>query len=545
MDDQHAEPGAGPRREPWPAREAESSADCQQARVTWRELLAVALMVVLADRTLFRGYGLAGYAAFFLGASLLLALGAPRPRFPAAFWIVGLMLLAVTVRLVWAGWGLPVVCGFVLLVALAMSLVGIRPYVLELIVFALQSLVAGYAGLAHYRRTAGQLIIVRPRPGAWLNIGLPLVALVVFGLLFIVANPDLMKTFGDTIEWLSTTVRAWILDVLPSWREAFFWLAVLWITIGLLRPLADAGAGPETAPVGGAGDDRTQEPIDAPLYAPFRNTLLTVIALFAVYLVFEFRTLWFRDFPPGFHYSGYAHEGAAWLTVALALATVVLSLIFRGTVLRDARLPRLRRLAWIWSLENVVLAIAVYHRLFIYIGFNGMTRMRTIGLFGISCVVVGLILVVWKLVRQRDFVWLVRRQLWALSFFVYLYALTPVDSLIHQYNVRRIMAGDSAPSVQLSVHPISAEGILVLFPLIDCPDSIVREGVLALLADRRDEAERLAIRRDREGWTSYQVVDLLLLEKLRAHQTHWAEYSDLSTRQQARARFDQYAYQWF
>ena len=77
----------------------------------------------------------------------------------------------------------------------------------------------------------------------------------------------------------------------------------------------------------------------------------------------------------------------------LALATVVLSLIFRGRTLGDPRLPALQRLAWIWSLENGLLAITVYNRLLIYIGFNGMTRMRLVGLFGISCVVVGFALV--------------------------------------------------------------------------------------------------------------------------------------------------------
>src|SRR5207244_2219651 len=94
------------------------------------------------------------------------------------------------------------------------------------------------------------------------------------------------------------------------------------------------------------------------LYATFRNTLVAVIVLFAAYLGFEFKTLWFRVFPKGFYYSGYAHEGAAWLTAALALATIVLSVIFRTAVLRDAGLPRLKKLAWIWSAENLLLAVA-------------------------------------------------------------------------------------------------------------------------------------------------------------------------------------------
>ncbi len=100
-------------------------------------------------------------------------------------------------------------------------------------------------------------------------------------------------------------------------------------------------------------------------------------------------TLWGREFPRGFHYSGYAHEGAAWLTLALAMATAGLSLVFAGRTLADPRLAVLRRWGNVWAIQNLLLAVAVYHRLHIYIGFNGMTRMRTVGIFGISCVVAG------------------------------------------------------------------------------------------------------------------------------------------------------------
>ncbi len=41
-----------------------------------------------------------------------------------------------------------------------------------------------------------------------------------------------------------------------------------------------------------------------------RNTLWMVIVLFAVYLVYEVSSMWFRSFPKGFYYAGYAHQGA-------------------------------------------------------------------------------------------------------------------------------------------------------------------------------------------------------------------------------------------
>ncbi|HUT13156.1 MAG TPA: DUF4173 domain-containing protein [Thermoguttaceae bacterium] len=514
-----------------------------QAPVRWREILAVLLLIVLADVAVYRAYGFAGFAAFFLAAPLLLWLGAPRPKFGKGCLVLAVMLILAAAKLLWCGSWLLVGCGFALLVAFTMALAGLRPYVLETVAFAWQTFIAGYEGLLHYRRSTDRLA-PRIKRGILLDAGLPLVALVAFGLLFIVANPDLLASFGEAVERIAEKLRGWILAVVPDGAEVFFWLAVLWITIGLLRPVV-AWTMSDAPRAELVDDEAGPSPADSPFYVPFRNTLLTLIVLFAVYLVFEFKTLWFRVFPEGFHYSGYAHEGAAWLTVALALATVVLSLIFRGRILHDLRSGRLRRLAWIWSLENGLLAVAVYHRLTIYIGFNGMTRMRTVGVFGMTCVVAGFVLVIWKIVRNRDFVWLMRGQLWALALTVYLFALTPVDALVTSYNVRRILAGDPAPSVEISVHPIDSQGVLRLLPLVECDDEIIREGVRAMLASRRDRAEARALECDEQGWTANQIADRLLLEKLRGASGDWAEYTDLEKREAALDRFHEYAYQWY
>jgi hypothetical protein len=503
----------------------------------WRELLAVALLVVLCDLTIYRGHGFAGYTALFFLSPLLLAYGAFRPPGGRAAWIVGVMLLLLAARLLWCGSGLLVAYGFSLLATMAMALAGQTPHVAETAVFASQSIAAGYKRLAQYGRSVARSSVSRI---PLLNIGLPLAALVAFGTVFILANPDLLASFSEALEKVVKHVRDWLTRL--SVAEIAFWVASAWIAIGLLRQVSDGNRGPEPL------DLEPAEVLDTEpsrFYLAFRNTLLTVIVLFAVYLVFEFRTLWFREFPTGFYYSGYAHEGAAWLTFALALATIVLSLVFRGSVLRDPRLVRLRRLGWIWSVENFVLAVAVYHRLAIYINFNGMSPMRIVGFYGMSAVVVGFVPVLWKIGRGRSFGWLVRRQLWALAIVVYLFALTPVDAIVVHYNVRRILAGDPAASVQISVHPISPEGVLLLEPLLNCDDLVIREGIGAMLAQRDDDAEALATHRQSLGWTAYQLADELMLTRLRADRSHWSAYRDRHLREATLKRFHDYAYQWY
>ena len=518
----------------------------EQPPVRWRELLAVVLMVALADVTLYRAYGFAGYAAFFLAAPLLLCLGAPRPRRAGGFYLLGLMLLLLTAKMLWCGSWLLVAAGFSLLAAYAMALSGIRPYVLETGVFASQTILAGCEGLAQYRYWAQGLSPVTARK-IGLEYILPIVAFVVFGLLFVVANPDLVTFFGQQIQLMLTSLRDWILEFSPQWQEVVVWLVVGWLSIGLLRPVMTKAILQERMKTDSYITGRDQPlPPQAPLYSACRNTLLTVIALFAAYLIFEFSTLWCREFPEGFHYSGYAHEGAAWLTVALGLSTLMLSLIFRGGILADPRLPGLRRMAWFWSLENLLLAAAVYHRMNIYVDFNGMTRMRVVGLFGMTCVVVGFLLVVCKIRGGNSFLWLLRWQLWALALAVFIYALTPVDAIVHKFNVNRIMAGELAPSVQISVHPINAEGVPQLIPLVNCENKIIREGVKAMLAARLDEAEQTALRDEKLGWTTFQIAERYMLRELRFASGDWAEYQkDLLKRNQAIERFKHYAYQWY
>jgi hypothetical protein len=340
-----------------------------------------------------------------------------------------------------------------------------------------------------------------------------------------------------------TSIWETIRNFSPTATEFVLWVAAAWIAGGLMRPLVKLAAFREPPATASAASAESSAPPETLLYATFRNTLVAVIVLFAVYLGFEFKTLWFRVFPKGFHYSGYAHEGAAWLTAALALATVVLSAIFRTAMLRDAGLPRLKKLAWIWSAENILLATAVYHRMSIYVDFNGMTRMRVVGLLGISAVLVGFLLVVWKIVHGRSFVWLVNRQLWTLAAAFYLYAVLPVDMLVHTYNVRRILTGDLAPAVQISVHPIDSGGVLVLPPLVNVDDENIRDGVRALLAERALHIDTLE--RSLTNWTSFQLADRLLDERLKKVNSDWAEFIDPAKRAAALERFRAYAYQWY
>lgn len=512
----------------------------------WREWVVVGLLVALCDVTIYRGQGYAGYSLLFAAVPWLLFAGGWQPRMGTASWVTGIGLLLVAMRLLWSGSWLAILVGFALVPAFAMALGDRLPYVPEWCRFTARLLIAPFDRLACYLHQSHQKRVADRRPSRWMEIALPLAALIAFGAIFVFANPALVQYVSDTARQIGLELQRWFNHF--SMAEVLFWGVTAWLALALVRPrflrrmpAVDAASVVEAKLV-------EQEVHESKLFRPFRNTLLAVVGLFAVYLVFELTTLWFREFPEGFYYAGYAHQGAAWLTIALALATLTLSLIFRSEILGDPRRPILTRLAWIWSLQNFLLAVSVFNRMHIYVDFNGMTRMRTIGLFGITTVVVGFVLVLVKISQGKSFVWLVRSQLWALCLAIIIYSLLPVDMLVHRYNVNRVLAGDLPAAVQISVHPIENEGYLVLSPLLECSDPLIQNGIRGMLAEKW-----LSIGYghesppdNRQSWTAYQISDQRLRQQLEQNRADLAPLlRDETARSEALRQFHEYVYQWY
>lgn len=502
----------------------------------------VGLLVALADITLYSNQGFAGSALFVLVApwALLLANLSRKASLPVkrvlAFTLLATALAAV--RLIWQGSNGLSWIGLGFVAASAMAMHGFMPYLNDLSHFVIAAPWNGVRALFQsWLRSHREAKSTQSIQG--LAILLPLMATLVFAGIFVMANPNLQSIFSQWSNWGFTAVTQWLNQF--SLGQAFFWIVTATIAFGFLFPCK------ALYPIwrdDHASSIMHNEPSST--YAPVRNMLVSVIMLFVIYLAYEFYTLWLLEFPQGFYYAGYAHQGAAWLTAALALATVVLSLAFKENVVADPRIGGLRRLAWIWSALNVLLAIAVYNRLSIYIDFNGMTRMRTVGLFGVTCVLFGFIWVVAKIKDNRSFVWLIQRQLLTLTLMVFAYQITPVDTLVHAYNVKRILQGHFAPSVQITEHPVSNEGVLVLPKLLDCEDEIIREGIRALLAMRQQAVDAEIVAQRQMGWSSYQASSQSLKAHLDSLDAHWQKFKkDTAARDKAYADYKRYAFQWY
>ena len=510
-------------------------------------LLAACVLLAwtaLSDWLIYRTHGYAGPAVFFALAPLLFLIPTQqRNRVSSTFLLIRccclLLLVGVVIRLAVLGNGWVFVSGVLVTFAFALASSRSSPWALEIGALFLRSPLDGVIWICTHRlpSVAGRAS-VRLERSSMANWLLPLVTTSVFAGLFVLANPDLVQWVSERIQQSFDWAWDWV-GRLSAWEVPFCLLALI-IGAGLLYPVyGKRRIGGEDLEGFASGKG------EAPLYAAIRNTLLCLVALFSAYLAFEFWTLWKREFPDGFYYAGYAHQGAAWLTIALALATGLLSLIFHGDTLKDRRISVLRRYAWFWSALNFLLALAVYNRLSIYVGYNGLTPMRIVGYFGITAVVAGFALVVVKVAQNRGFWWLMRTQLTVLLLTLILFTLFPVDFVAHRYNTWRVNDGYLHPSVMVAVKPMDDMGYLTSLDLVDCEDVTIRDGVRAMMAERQLAIETESEARDWH-WTRFQAATDALYEALAVQESKWAIYrANAKLRRATIARFKSYAMQWY
>lgn len=505
--------------------------------------IALIAWTVLSDWLIYRSYGYAGPAAFFALAPWCFLFGQREPTSEhSSLWtrlICVALLAAVVGRLAVLGNAWVFTSGVLITFAFALACSRTYPWALETVALFVRAPLDGMVWFCTHRLPSvavGEHVQVR-RAGLanWL---LPLVVTSVFAGIFVLANPDLVRWVSERIDVSIDWIWEWAGRLSP-WEVPFCILSLV-IGAGLLYPVYGKRR------IG--GEDQSDFGVathETPIYFAIRNTLLCLVMLFSAYLAFEFWTLWKREFPADFYYAGYAHQGAAWLTIALALATGLLSLIFHGRTLKDPRIGTLKRLAWVWSALNFLLAVAVFNRLSIYVGYNGLTPMRIVGYFGITAVVAGFALVVVKVAQNRGFWWLMRTQLTALMLVVILFILFPVDFVAHTYNASRIKAGYLHPSVMIAVKPMDDLGYLSIIDLIDCEDPIIRDGVRAMLASRQLSIE-IENRDRRWHWTRFQASTARLYKAMADRESNWSDvWSNARLRRLSIERFKNYSMQWY
>lgn len=441
-----------------------------------RELLALLGIIVVADIACFSGNRFAsggfGLALLFGLTPLAMLGGATLFRRSPAVLLVGTLLALVTLRSAIDPTVLATLMGLLLLFVLAVGLRFRQPSSIQVLGSGLQTLyalpnrvfAAGSGLRALLDRTA-----LRGSVAQW---GIPLLLCALFVPVLASAN----ATLANALFWVWE--RAFELGF-PSVGRFVWWAMAFFLGLALVRPSLMPITLSDAAPVDSAFDDRQR--------VVAHNSLLALNALFVAFILLDVTVLITGHAPVQQSTRDYAHEGAFWLTVALAMVTMVIGVMFRGSLAHDPSAATTRKLAYVWIAQGLAMAVCTYGRIAIHIHDSGLSNLRIVGILGTTLVVVGMLMVGLKLRDGRSFVWLLRRQTDAFVVTLVLFAVLPTHYLGARFNVARALDGAYAPLLHMGPQARELEAVTQLLPLAQHRDPQVRHGVAVLLLDQLAE----------------------------------------------------------
>jgi hypothetical protein len=257
----------------------------------------------------------------------------------------------------------------------------------------------------------------RPVTALIATFALPLIGGAVFLTLFHEANPVISDLMGD--------LR---LPHISIFRAAF-WGVVVVTVWGVLRPRWLRKPLRLT-------DPKAQPLLPGVSVAEVTLSLLVFNALFALQNGLDIAFLWSgARLPDGVTMAQYAHRGAYPLIVTALLAGLfVLAALRPGSLTGENR--TIRRLVTFWVAQNVFLVASSILRTLDYIDAYSLTEMRIAALAWMGLVAVGLVLIVWRLLRGRSAAWLINANAMAAGLLLASSSMLDFNTIAATWNVR-------------------------------------------------------------------------------------------------------------
>ncbi len=300
---------------------------------------------------------------------------------------------------------------------------------------------------------------------------LPLIGSAVILALFTAANPLLEQLFASmTLPGLTTT------NVI----RLILWGLLFTLSWGLLRPRLPRRL---IATFDGSGDLA----LPGVSVSSVLVSLIVFNLLFAMQNLMDAAWLWgLVALPDGMTLADYAHRGAYPL-----IATALLAALFVLVTLRPgsstANRPAIRWLVVVWIGQNLFLVASSIQRTLDYVDAYSLTRMRIAALLWMVLVALGLVLICWRMLRNRSAGWLINANLIAAG--VLLSACTFIDlgEISARWNVRHAREVDGT-GAGIDLCYLNGLDGAALLPLIE-----LEQRPLSLELQRRVSAVRAVV----------------------------------------------------
>jgi hypothetical protein len=315
-------------------------------------------------------------------------------------------------------------------------------------------------------------------------IAIPILGGSVFLALFAAANPIIDQVLGG--------IRLPRFD----FARAVFWLFCLVGVWSFLRPRFRRRRGAPPAPP-------SHRPIPGVSVASVGLSLAVFNALFALQNGLDIAFLWSgAALPAGVSFAEYAHRGAYALIVTALLAGVFVLVTLRpGSPM--ARQLWLRRLVVVWVIQNVFLVASSVLRTLNYVEAYSLTSFRIAALLWMGLVAVGLVLICWRLLREKSSGWLIGANVLATGLVLAACAGVDLGAVAAEWNVTHAReAGGDGPPLDLC-YLSRLDDVSVVVPLSELERLPLPPDFRARVSSARSSAlTRLVARQARwRAWT--------------------------------------------
>jgi Domain of unknown function (DUF4173) len=282
----------------------------------------------------------------------------------------------------------------------------------------------------------------------WLQLSVvPMGLVVIFYSLYILANPAFAKLSGEA--W--GKIIPWVTPNVSGYRLVFF-------IAGFIFSSALLWSGLNSSNFREKHRDKTLlrkrearmnfKTLD--LKMEYRSALILILALnmlLAIVNAIDFWYVWIGyDVVNPKLLSNYVHEGTWLLIMAILLGMMVLGYYFRKNLNFLAGNTLLKSGAYLWIIQNGILAISVGVRNFKYIEYYGLAYKRLGVILFLMMVMIGLFTMFVKVQRRKSFYYLLYQNAWACYFVLIFASCVNWDVLITQYN----LSGKSKTELDIS-----------------------------------------------------------------------------------------------
>ena len=317
-------------------------------------------------------------------------------------------------------------------------------------------------------------------------LAVPALGSLVFLSLFAAANPVISGALNRL------DARA-LIEPLTVVRMAF-WIPFLLLAWGLLKP-------PRYQLAAAVAD---AEPVDLPGFGP-ASVALSLIAfntVFALQNALDLAFLWSgAQLPRGTGFAEYAHQGAYPL-IATALLAGLFVLVALKPGSPTAANAAIRRLVYLWIAQNVFLVASTMLRTLDYVEAYSLTRLRIAALLWMALVAIGLILICYRVRRERSGAWLINANAAAAALVLTLCAFVDLGSVAAHWNVShaREVGGRGAAIDLCYLDQLGPSALVALAELESGPvPADLRDRAAAVRTRVMADAE--AYQSDWHGWT--------------------------------------------